>query len=115
MKREDKIKIYKKIFKFCFWCFFITFLTLYLSQATGYYEYQQHKKVTFTNEQIEKFEKDVIAGKNVDIESYLEDTTKSYNNKTSKLGYTISNTIGKYVKDGLDNAFEMINKAMQEE
>ena len=93
MKREDKIKIYKKIFKFCFWCFFITFLTLYLSQATGYYEYQQHKKVTFTNEQIEKFEKDVIAGKNVDIESYLEDTTKSYNNKTSKLGYTISNTI----------------------
>lgn len=115
MKREDKIKIYKKIFKFCFWAFFITFLTLYLSQATGYYEYEQHKKVSFTNKQIEQFEKDVAAGKNVDLDSYLEDTTKNYNNKTSKLGYQVSSAIGKYVKDGLDSAFKMINKAMEEE
>ena len=45
----------------------------------------------------------------------MEDTTKNYNNKTSKLGYQVSSAIGKYVKDGLDNAFKMINKAMQEE
>lgn len=114
MKREDKIKIYKKIFKFCFWCCFITFLTLYLSQATGYYEYEQHKKVSFTNEQIKKFEEDVAAGKNVDLDSYLVEKEKNYSNKTSKLGYSISKTIGKYVKDGLDNTFNLINKAMEE-
>ncbi len=114
MKREDKIKIYKKIFKFCFWCCFITFLTLYLSQATGYYEYEQHKKVSFTNEQIKKFEEDVASGKNVDLDSYLVEKEKNYSNKTSKLGYNISKTIGKYVKDGLDNTFNLINKAMEE-
>ena len=114
MKFEDKVKIYHKIFKFCFTISLVAFLTLYLSQATGYYEYEQHKKVSFTNKQIEQFEKDVAAGKNVDLDSYLEDTTKNYNNKTSKLGYQVSSAIGKYVKDGLDNAFKMINKAMQE-
>lgn len=114
MKREDKIKIYKKIFKFCFWACFVIFLTLYLSQATGYYEYEQHKKVSFTSEQIKKFESDVAAGKNVDLDSYLEDKEKDYSNKTSKLGYNISKAIGQYVKDGLDATFKVLNKAMEE-
>lgn len=114
MKREDKIKIYKKIFKYCFTFLSITFLTLYLSQATGYYEYEQHRKSTFTSEQIKQFENDVAAGKKVDINDYLENANKDYSNKISDLGYNVSDNIGKYVKIGIEGAFGALNKLVEE-
>lgn len=114
MKREDKIKIYKKIFKYCFTFLSITFLTLYLSQATGYYEYEQHRKSTFTSDQIKQFESDVAAGKKVDINDYLENSNKDYSNKISDLGYSVSNNIGKYVKIGIEGAFGALNKLVEE-
>lgn len=39
-----KTKVLNVIFKYLFLMSFITFLTIYLSQATGYYEYRQYKK-----------------------------------------------------------------------
>lgn len=114
MKREDKIKIYKKIFKYCFTFLSITFLTLYLSQATGYYEYEQHRKSTFTSDQIKQFESDVAAGKKVDINDYLENANKDYSNKVSDLGYNVSDSIGKYVKMGIEGAFGALNKLVEE-
>lgn len=114
MKREDKIKIYKKIFKFCFTVLLITFLTLYTSQATGYYEYEQSKKASFTSEQIKKFEADVAAGKKVDINDYLENANKDYRNKISDLGYTVSEQIGKYVTKGIESTFGALNKLVTE-
>lgn len=114
MKREDKIKIYKKIFKYCFTFLSITFLTLYLSQATGYYEYEQHRKSTFTSDQIKQFESDVAAGKKVDINDYLENANKDYSNKISDLGYNVSDNIGKYVKLGIEGAFGALNKLVEE-
>lgn len=114
MKREDKVKIYKRIFKFCFTVLSITFLTLYLSQATGYYEYEQHKQSTFTSEQIKKFEADVASGKNVDINDYVDKTDKDYSNKVSDLGYNLSSQIGKYIKIGIDGAFGALNKLVEE-
>lgn len=114
MKREDKVKIYKKIFKYCFTFLSITFLTLYLSQATGYYEYEQHKKTSFTSEQIRQFEADVAAGKKVDVNDYLENSNKDYSNKVSDLGYRVSDQIGKYVKMGIEGAFGALNKLVEE-
>lgn len=114
MKREDKIKIYKKIFKYCFTFLSITFLTLYLSQATGYYEYEQHRKSSFTSDQIKQFEHDVAAGKKVDINDYLENANKDYSNKISDLGYNVSDNIGKYVKMGIEGAFGALNKLVEE-
>lgn len=114
MKREDKIKIYKRIFRFCFTVLLITFLTLYTSQATGYYEYEQQKKATFTSEQIKKFEADVAAGKKVDINDYLENSNKDYSNKISDFGYSMSETIGKYVTMGIEETFGALNKLVAE-
>lgn len=114
MKREDKIKIYKRIFKFCFTVLFITFLTLYFSQATGYYEFEQHRQTTFTSEQIKKFEQDVASGKKVDMKDYLDNSNKDYSNKISDLGYAVSDNIGKYVKIGIEGAFGALNKLVEE-
>ena len=115
IKKEDKVKIYKKIFKFCFWVLLVTFLTLYFSNVTGYYDYNLHKKTVFTEEQIKRFESDVQKGKDVQIEDYLDDKSYNYNNKVSALGYNLSTTIGNYVKDGLNFVFDGLNNMMKEE
>ncbi len=114
MKPEDRIKIYNKIFKYVFWLLLITFLTLYFSQATGYYEFKQHKKVIYTSEQIKKFEADVAAGKDVHIEDYMETTSRDYSNKTSDLGLSISESLGDIVKSGIEGFFDAINKMVEE-
>lgn len=92
----------------------ITFLTLYISQATGYYEYTAHKKTVFTNEQIKQFEKDIQDGKDVRMEDYLKNETKDYSNKVSRFGYELSSTLGKYVRSILENTFKTIDQWIQE-
>lgn len=114
MKAEDRIKIYNKIFKYVFWLLLITFLTLYFSQSTGYYEFKQQKKVVYTAEQIKKFEADVAAGKDVRIEDYMETTIKDYSNKTSDLGLSLSEAMGDIVKVGIEGFFNAINKMVEE-
>ena len=51
--------------------FFTSFLVVYFSDITGYYQYQNYKKTTLTLEQIKKFEEDVASGKEIDINEYL--------------------------------------------
>ena len=113
MKASDRVKLYNRIFKYSFFILLVTFLTLYLSQATGYYEYEQHKKVVFTSEQIKKFEQDVADGKNVNIENYLENTNKDYQNRISNLGLSLSEGIGDCLKKGIEGAFSFINKMIE--
>mgnify|MGYP000059522294 FL=1 len=114
MKFEDKVKIYHKIFKFCFTISLVAFLTLYLSQATGYYEYEQHKTMAFTSEQIKQFEKDVAEGKNIDMKKYLENSNKDYSNRMSDLGYELSSGVGNIVKSGIEGIFGALNKMVEE-
>lgn len=114
MKIEDRKKICKKLFKFIFMCLLIIYLTLYLSQAAGYYEYQNRERVVLTEEQIKKFEQDVAAGKDISLESYFNNNINNYNNKTSKLGYDISNELGNIVKKGIDSTFNLLNKLVEE-
>ena len=83
-------------------------MALYFSQATGYYDFAEHKKVTLTNEQIKKFEEDVAQGKNLNIEDYLSNTDKNYQNKTSQMGLKISESIGKYAKEGIESGIHGI-------
>lgn len=103
-------KIYNNIFKFIFFTLLITFLALYISQATGYYEYEQHKRVVLTENKIKQFEQDVKEGKNLSIENYLEDKADNYQNKVSQTGYNISSKIGHYVRMGIRETFGFLNK-----
>ncbi len=81
---------------------FAIFITLYISQATGYYEFEQYKKTELTKEKIEQFEKDVKEGKDIKIENYMETVKTDYNNKATKIGIKMSNTIKKWVKGGIE-------------
>ncbi|MEG0826152.1 MAG: hypothetical protein RR404_01645 [Bacilli bacterium] len=115
MKNEKKDKIYNNIFKIIFTVLLIAFITLYFSNETGYFEYGQRRKVTLTEEKIKQFEDDVKNGKNIDLEEYLKETTKNYNNKTSKLGLFLSSKIGEYVRNGIETAFNTLNELIKEE
>lgn len=109
-----KHKKENKIFKYIIFTFFITFLAIYMSQNAGYFEYKNNKKVALTNEQIKKFEKDINNGKNVDITKYIEINNKSYQNKISKTGLNISNTLEKVVQKIIGESFKVLSKLVGE-
>ena len=114
MKPEEKKKWASKIFWKIFLGLFIAFFALYVSEATGYYEFEQHKKVTLTQEKIKQFEQDIAEGKNVDIKDYMGERVINYQTKISKAGLKISEGIGKYVQDGLEATFNFLNQIMEE-
>lgn len=114
MKTESKIKMRNKFFKWTLFLLFLSFVILYLSQATGYYEYEQSRKTAFTEEQIKQFEQDVKDGKEIDINTYLENTNKDYQNNISRVTLNISEAISKYMKLGIEKMFEGIAKAIEE-
>jgi ABC-type dipeptide/oligopeptide/nickel transport system permease component len=81
---------------------FAIFLTLYISQATGYYDYEQYKKTELTEEKIAQFEQDIKDGKEININNYMSSVQTDYNNKISSAGLKVSSTINKYVKSGIN-------------
>lgn len=91
---------------------FLIFITIYLFEKTGYYEYELHKQTNLTNEAIKRFEEDVKAGKNVKVEDYLETTTTNYNNAISNMGYNISNYFGTTTRNLIKGTFEALGKWM---
>ncbi len=113
MDKKVRRKLYGKLFKFCFLFSLLSFFALYFSQTTGYYDFAEHKKVTLTNEQIKKFEEDVANGKNLNIEDYLSNTDKNYQNKTSRMGLKISESIGEYARKGIETTFKVLNKLVE--
>ncbi len=110
MKKQKTANI---IFKYLFLMSFIAFLTIYFSQATGYYEYEQYKKKELTEEQIRQFEKDIEEGKEIDIQSYLK-PAKNFENKISNASLTISDTISEYMSKGIEFVFGGIGKLIEE-
>ena len=107
---KKKTKIYRLIFLLCF----ISYLTFYISGQKGYYEYRERKKMSFTKEQIEQFEKDVKEGKKIDVNSYIGNTDKDYQNKISNGTLKISETISKYTKKGVNTVFTKLGKVVEE-
>lgn len=101
-------------FKFVFLFSFVSFMTFYISLKSGYYEYNSRRKMTFTKEQIERFESDVSSGKNIDIKEYLTNTDKDYQNKISRATLSISENISKYVREGVNIIFTRIGSVIEE-
>ena len=101
----------KNVFILLFSCLFILFISLYVTQATGYYEFSNAKKSTLTNEAIKKFEQDVKEGKEIAAKNYLEEE-KQYNNKISKASLTLSKTIEKSFNFIMNRLFNEINSVV---
>lgn len=110
-----KVKLRTKIFRISFIILFAVYLTVYVSNKYGYYEYQKHEQVTLTEEQIKKFEQDVKDGKEIDIENYVSDVNKNYQTKLSQAGLNVSNSLANIVKTGVDGFFKYINSVVTEE
>lgn len=114
MKKEDKIYLIKKTFKTMFVISFIIYMSLFIMNNTGYYNFSLKKQKELTEEQIKKFENDVKNGVDIDIESYLEVKNVSYQNNTSKLGLTISSGIENIVKNSIYKILDLIGGLVEE-
>lgn len=101
----------KSMGKFIFYMLFISFLVLYFSSLTGYYEYQNHQKTNLTASQIKKFEKDIRNGKDIDIDEYMVKEV-TYNNTFSKLASKLSEEISKITTTGINESFKYLSKMM---
>lgn len=105
-----KYKVGKKIFRVTFTLFLTLFLVLYFTRGMGYFEYENHKKMTLTEEQIKTFEKDVAAGKDVDVKNYLPDTNSNFQNNISKAGLKLSTLAEDCVKKVTVGGFKALAK-----
>ena len=108
------VKLRTKVFRSTVVILFAIFLTMFVSNKYGYYEYKKQEQVTLTAEQIKQFEEDVKNGKNIDLENYLEKTNKNYQTKFSQLGLNISNSIANTIEKGVNKFFGYISKFVVE-
>ena len=91
---------------------FLVFITIYIFERTGYYEYELHKETVLTQEAIKKFEEDVASGKDVRVEDYIEIRRKNYNNAFSNVGYKLSNYLGDTTRNIIKGTFEALARYM---
>ena len=82
---------------------------MYISVGSNYYEYELHKKVMLTNEDIKKFEDDVKNNKEVDIDNYISSRV-DYSNSFSKASTKVSKETNKYIKQGIEGIFNIFSK-----
>ena len=102
-----------KFFKISFLILFIVFMSLFIATRSGYYEYSNGQKAAYTEEMILKFEQDVAEGKNVNINDYLVDNTKNYNNSVTEFGDMISSIIYDTMDFVLEKSFNAIEKMVK--
>lgn len=77
----------------------LCFLALFTTQVSGYYEYNNSRETTLTNEAIKKFEEDIKEGKDITINNYIK--TNNYTNRTSKTALKLSNHLQALMDKGL--------------
>ena len=112
MNEEKVKKIITKVFWKSFLVLLIGFTAIYVSEATGYYEFEQHNKKVLTEQKIKQFEEDVANGKNIDINDYVVNNKQNYETKLSKLGDKMSTSVKKIIVEGLNNTFDFFNNIL---
>lgn len=91
---------------------FIIYLSLFISQSTGYYELKQHNKMMLTNESMKRFEEDIKNGKDISINDYVDTTKKDYSSKVGDIGNKTSTIIQKIMTKGIKTSFGMLGKLL---
>ena len=101
---------YKKLLKLISGITILIFLFSYFMEYSGYYEYNLQNKKNLTEEQIKQFENDVKAGKNIDLDSYLTETTVDYSNSLTRTTSQANLKLNEYLKRFLTGGFELLGK-----
>ena len=96
------------IWKFLITLLFIIFLITYILGVSGYYETKMQEKTVYTSEQIEQFEQDIQAGKQVDLNNYVDTTSKNYSNGYTQTGDKLGNFVTDIVTNGFGDAWNAI-------
>ena len=110
----EKKKIRAQLFRIIVIISFVCFLTLFIANRYGYYEFRNYERTMLTLEQIKQFEQDVQDGKEIDLQNYLTNIRKNYQNNISRAGLTISNTVSNIVRRGVEGGFDFISRMINE-
>lgn len=102
---------YKRILQTIMSLLVILFLGLYVSQMTGYYQYNESRKTTLTEDAIKRFEQDIKEGKTISASNYLQKDTE-YGNKLSSLGMSLSSFIEKGFNKAMNGLVREISSAI---
>lgn len=100
------------IFKKAITILFIIFIILYFQVETGTSSAIKNKTI-ITQENIEKFEKDVKNGEYIDIKDYTEINQADTSNILSNAGYIISNKTSKFIGEELVEFFKFLGKLVK--
>ena len=109
-----KEKILSRLKKTLFLITILSFLIIYIAADAGYFDYIKNRRVVLTKEQIALFEQDVKDGKELDIDAYYVNN-KTYNNKASNLGLSLSNKIRTITKNILNELANALNDFLNTE
>ncbi len=104
---------HKKLVKFFCSLILLIFLFSYFIEISGYYEYNLQSKKNLTEEQMKQFESDVKAGKDIDLDHYLQETTIDYSNSLTKTTSEASIKLNQYLKNILTNGLDILGKFFQ--
>lgn len=114
MDDKKKTKLANKIIWRIFLFLLVAFTALYISEATGYYEFEQHKRVELNESKIKQFEQDVKDGKDINIKDYVDEVEVSYENRASTIGYTLSSQVENIIENGLSITFDFLGNFFNE-
>ena len=103
-----------KLFKWTMTFIFISFFCTVILSLSGYYQTFLQKQTILTNDAINAFEQDIKDGKDIDINNYIENNQKNYDNAISKTGRFISNKLNNLISGTIEKTLKIIIKAIEE-
>ena len=92
---------------------FLLFIGLYIIGNSSYYDYDAARRTRMTSEEIEYFEQELDNGSEIDINGYLSNDDKNYDNLISDTTMQLSNKLSKSFSKALNFLLNGINKALQ--
>ena len=105
--------LFIKLFKYTIVIIFISFFCTVILSMSGYYQTTLQKKTILTNEAILSFENDIKEGKDIDVNNYIEQNQKNYDNAFTKGGRYISNKINNLISTGIEKTLKLIINAIE--
>lgn len=101
----------QSLLKFIIIMLILSFASLYITTAGGYYEYTLSNKNILTEEAIKRFESDVASGKEIIASNYITEQ-KNYSNTANTFANKLSNVISKTYDKFMKFIFKQIEKTM---
>lgn len=84
----------------------VVFLGLYIASISGYYEAKVSSEVALTKEEMESFERDVIEGKTIDINTYISKNRNDYSNSFTNAGESFSTLVINFLTKGFKGIWD---------